>query len=79
MLNLKHPEKVIARSKKNKPLLIPNNKYEKEGFINNVIFPTGAIPSLDGKSLLIYSGGADKFVSVKKISFKDIFKNMKHE
>lgn len=79
LLNLKQPEKVIARSKKNKPLLIPKNKYEKQGFINNVIFPTGAVPTLDGKSLLIYSGGADKFVSVKKISFKDIFKNMKFE
>ena len=79
LLNLKDPSKIIARSSKDKPLLIPNNKYEKHGFINNVVFPTGAIPTLDKKSLLIYSGGADKFVSVKKISFKDIFKNMKHE
>jgi len=77
LLNLKDPSKIIARSPKNKPLLVSNKKYEKIGFINNVVFPTGAVPSLDGKSLLIYSGGADKFVSVKKISFKDIFKNMK--
>jgi predicted GH43/DUF377 family glycosyl hydrolase len=75
-LDLKNPEKIIARSPKKRPLLKPTEKYEKEGFINNVVFPTGAVPTLDGKSLLIYSGGADKVVSVKKISFKDIFKNM---
>ena len=77
LLNLKDPSKVNAKSPENKPLLIPKNRYEKHGFINNVVFPTGAVPTLDGKSLLIYSGGADQFVSVKKISFKDIFKNMK--
>jgi predicted GH43/DUF377 family glycosyl hydrolase len=76
LLDLKNPEKIIARSPKKRPLLKPTEKYEKEGFINNVVFPTGAVPTLDGKSLLIYSGGADKVVSVKKISFKDIFKNM---
>jgi len=79
LLNLKDPSKIIAKSPKNKPLLKPTKKYEKEGFISNVVFPTGAVPTLDGKSLLIYSGGADKVVSVKKISFKDIFKNMKYE
>ncbi|PIN95697.1 pesticidal protein Cry7Aa, partial [Candidatus Pacearchaeota archaeon CG10_big_fil_rev_8_21_14_0_10_31_9] len=50
---------------------------EKEGYINNVIFPTVAIPTLDGKSLLIYSGGADRIVSVRKISFKEIFKHLR--
>ncbi len=77
LLDLKDPSKILARSPKNRPLIKPTKKYEKEGFINNVIFPTGAVPTLDGKSLLIYSGGGDKVVSVKKISFKDIFKNMK--
>jgi predicted GH43/DUF377 family glycosyl hydrolase len=75
LLDLKNPEKVIARSQK--PLIKPIKPYEKKGFVNNVIFPTGAIPDLDKKHLLIYSGGADRVVSVKKISFKEIFKNMK--
>lgn len=77
LLDLKNPEKIIARSPPNKPLIKPVKSYEKKGFTDNVIFPTGAVPSLDGKDLLIYSGGADKVVSVKKISFKEIFKSMK--
>ena len=79
LLDLKDPSKILARSPKNRPLIKPTKKYEKEGFISNVVFPTGAIPTLDGESLLIYSGGGDKVTSVKKISFKDIFKNMKSE
>ena len=78
LLDLKNPEKVIARSPPNKPLIRPVKSYEKKGFVDNVVFPTGAVPSLDGKDLLIYSGGADSVVSVKKISFKEIFKSMKY-
>ena len=76
LLDFKNPEKVIARSPKNKPLIIPNKWYEKKGFVNNVVFPTGAVLDLDGKHLLIYCGGADKFTSVKKILIEDIFNQM---
>jgi len=76
LLDLKDPSKVLARSPKDEPLLTPSSHYEKEGFIDNVVFPTGVIPTLDGKSLLIYSGGADKIISVKKVSIADIFKHM---
>jgi len=76
LLDLKDPSIIVERSPMNKPLLKPNNRYEKTGFIDNVIFPTGAIPTLDGNSILVYSGGADKFTSVKKIPFDYIFENM---
>jgi beta-1,4-mannooligosaccharide/beta-1,4-mannosyl-N-acetylglucosamine phosphorylase len=76
LLSLKNPEKVIARSPVDKPFLVPNKWYEKKGFINNVVFPTGAVWDLDRKHLLIYCGGADKFISVKKILIEDIFNYM---
>jgi len=76
LLDLKNPEKVLARSPANKPLFTPDKKYEQKGFMNNVVFPTAAIPDLDKKSLLIYSGGADSIITVRKVSFNDIFKNM---
>jgi len=76
LLDLKNPEKIIARSPINKPLIKPIQKHEKKGFINNVVFPTGLVPDLDGKHLLIYSGAADSYTTVKKIAIKDIFKNM---
>lgn len=77
LLNLKHPKKIIARSPPNKPLFKPTEKFEKKGFINSVVFPTAAVPTLDGKSLLIYSGGADSVISVREIKLKDIFSHLK--
>jgi predicted GH43/DUF377 family glycosyl hydrolase len=76
LLDLKNPEIVLARSPITHPLFAPYEKFEKEGFINNVVFPTAAIPTLDEKSLLIYYGASDKFTAVKKISFEDIFKHL---
>lgn len=76
LLDLRNPEKVLARSPPNKPLLKPSKIYEKLGYTHNVIFPTAAIPTLDGKSLLIYSGGGDSVITVRELSFKEIFENM---
>lgn len=76
LLDLKDPSKVIARSPKDKPLFLPNKDYEREGFTKNVIFPTGVVPTLDRKNLLVFSGGADSTISVRKISFKEIFSHM---
>jgi beta-1,2-mannobiose phosphorylase / 1,2-beta-oligomannan phosphorylase len=76
LLDLKNPEKVLSRSPKDQAILKPNKWYEETGFINNVVFPSGAVPSQDKKHLLIYSGGADRFTSVKKIAFKDILNSL---
>jgi predicted GH43/DUF377 family glycosyl hydrolase len=76
MLDLKDPSKVIARSPKDTPLFHPSKEYETNGFTQNVVFPTGAIPSLDKKDLLIFFGGADQITGVKKISFNEIFDHM---
>jgi len=77
LLDLKNPEKIIARSSIKVPLIKPILNEEKYGFIDNVVFPTAAVLTLDKKSLLIYSGGADRVVSVRKIKIKDIFKHLK--
>jgi len=78
LFDLNNPAKLIARSPRDKPLISPTKSYEKKGFMNNVVFPTGAIPTLDGKDLLIYSGGADSAISVRQISFEKIFKSMEY-
>jgi len=77
LLDLENPQKLIARSPKNKPLIRPTKSYEKKGYINNVVFPTGAVPTLDKESLLIYSGGADKNISVREMNISDILKHMR--
>src|SRR3989338_1478494 len=76
LLHKKDPSKVLARSSLMKPLFEPTEKYEEKGFMNNVVFPTGAVIDQDKKHLLIYSGGADKVISVKKILLKEIFNSM---
>ncbi len=78
LLDLKNPTKVIARTPTKKPLFTPNAIYEKQGFMNNIIFPTGIIPDQDNESLLIYSGAADKCISVKKIKTKKILNSLEY-
>ena len=78
LLDLKNPEKVLARSPTDKPLLSPENIFEKKGFMNNVIFPTGIVEDLNKKDILIYSGGADTLVTVRKISLDKIFKSLEY-
>ncbi len=76
VLDLKNPERVLARSPAKRALITPRKDYEKTGFMNNVVFPTGGVLTKDGKSLLIYSGGADSVITVRKASLEDIFKSL---
>ncbi|MGC2427668.1 MAG: hypothetical protein WA421_11575 [Nitrososphaeraceae archaeon] len=56
LLDLDNPVKIIARTKK--PILEPEEPYEKEGDVKNVVFPTGTC-IIDDK-LYVYYGGGDK-------------------
>jgi len=72
LLDLKNPENVIARSSLKHPLIKPREKYEKRGHINNVVFPTGVVLSKDKRDVLLYCGGADRVVCVKKLNLKEV-------
>lgn len=74
LFDLDDPTRLIARSEE--PILEPSTDSEKTGFIENVIFPTGAVMDEDGKHLLIYSGAADTVITVIKLSLKEIFESM---
>jgi len=76
LLDLKNPSNLIARSPSTKPLFKPTDKEDKLGFVNNVVFPTGAVMDLNGEDLLIYSGGADSNINVRKIKLKDILDSL---
>ena len=60
LLDLKDPTVVLARSAD--PIFSPEMLYEKEGIVNNVVFPCGMI--VRDELLYIYYGGADKVVGV---------------
>lgn len=74
LLDKKNPEKILARSPRKEPLFEPEASWEKNGFVNDVIFPTGIIH--DKNDLLIYHGAADSNTSVKKVKLKDILDHM---
>ncbi|MEM0465378.1 MAG: glycosidase [Candidatus Pacearchaeota archaeon] len=76
LLDLKNPEKIIAQTPIEKPLFSPSNFYDKKGFVNNVSFPTGIVEDLDKKSVLIYSGSADKYITLRKIKISDILRSL---
>jgi predicted GH43/DUF377 family glycosyl hydrolase len=68
MLDLNNPQKIIARSPNY--ILEPETKFEREGFVNNVVFPTGNI--VIGDTLFVYYGGADTVCCVATTKLKDI-------
>jgi beta-1,2-mannobiose phosphorylase / 1,2-beta-oligomannan phosphorylase len=70
LLDLKDPTKVIGRT--DHPILRPETKYEKEGQVNNVVFPCGQAV-VDGE-LFVYYGGADSVVAVATCQVDDLLK-----
>ena len=60
LLDLKDPTIVLSRSAD--PIFSPEAPFEKEGLVNNVVFPCGMI--VRNGLLYIYYGGADKVVGV---------------
>jgi beta-1,2-mannobiose phosphorylase / 1,2-beta-oligomannan phosphorylase len=72
LLDLKNPQKVIGHLKD--PLFSPEKSYEKNGEVNNVVFPTGT--ALFGDQLYIYYGAADKQIAVASVSLKALLKEL---
>ncbi|MBU0662407.1 MAG: glycosylase [Candidatus Diapherotrites archaeon] len=77
LLDSKRPDKVLRITPAKEPLFAPKYKFEREGFVGGVVFPTAAIPDLDGKSLLIYSGAADSCTTVRKIKIRAILNSLR--
>lgn len=74
LLDRDNPLKEISRLPE--PLISPTEKWEKEGIVNNIIFPTGAIVKND--DLFIYYGAADERVAVARISFNELMRELKN-
>jgi len=60
LLDFKDPTIVLSRSAD--PIFEPEQTYEKEGIVNNVVFPCGMV--VRNGLIYIYYGGADKVVGV---------------
>lgn len=63
LLNLDDPAIVLSRT--SDPIFEPEESYEKNGIVNNVVFPCGMVEK--NGLLYIYYGGADTVVGVATI------------
>jgi predicted GH43/DUF377 family glycosyl hydrolase len=76
LLDRKNPLHVLARSEK--PLLCPERPSEQQGYVPNVIFPTGALLSKDQNTLLLFVGAADEVTSLIQISIQSILHHLRN-
>jgi beta-1,2-mannobiose phosphorylase / 1,2-beta-oligomannan phosphorylase len=73
LLDRNNPQKVIGRLPY--PLFSPEENWEKEGIVSNVVFPTGAI--VKNNIISIYYGAADKKIAVKSIKIEKLLEELK--
>jgi len=73
VLDYKNPSKVLARLPY--PILQPDEDYEIEGDIHNVVFPQGTY-ILDDDMYISY-GAADKYVALAKIKYSEVINELK--
>ena len=72
LLDLEEPWKVLARTEK--PILEPEEDYEKTGDMPNVVFPEGAV--ILGDEVLIFYGAADKVCCVARAKIRELLDGM---
>ncbi len=68
LLALDDPRKVIGRLKE--PLFSPREEWEKNGLVDNVVFPTAAL--IQGDRLWIYYGAADSLIAAKSLDLNKL-------
>ena len=72
LLDIHNPQRIIART--DKPLMVPQEEYEKYGKVPNIVFPTGAMVKDD--MLYIYYGAADTTCAVAACKLETLLEDM---
>jgi predicted GH43/DUF377 family glycosyl hydrolase len=72
LLDADNPTRVLGQLPE--PLLAPEELFEVEGFMPNVVFPTGVVQEDD--TLLVYYGAADTCIGVAEFSTQEILDAM---
>ena len=68
LLDLEEPWRVLARTPE--PILEPEERYEREGDVPNVVFPEGA--GVIGDELLVFYGAADKVCCAARVRLDEL-------
>jgi len=69
LLDAEDPSTVLART--TKPLMVPEAPYEHDGFLHDVVFPTGHVDLAKGR-IRIYYGAADTSTAAAEVSIPEI-------
>jgi beta-1,2-mannobiose phosphorylase / 1,2-beta-oligomannan phosphorylase len=72
LLDADHPSRVIRQTAE--PLFCPTETYECEGFVNDVVFPTGAVRH--GDCVAIYYGASDMYTAVVEIGLQSVLSGL---
>jgi predicted GH43/DUF377 family glycosyl hydrolase len=72
LLDINNPQRIIARTEK--PLLVPQEEYEKYGKVPNIVFPTGAL--VKEGMLHLYYGAADTTCAVATCKLDTLLEDM---
>ena len=72
LLDAERPARIIAQGAER--CFVPTEPFEREGFVPDVVFPTGTVHR--GDKLLVYYGASDTFVGVAELSLSAILKNL---
>jgi beta-1,2-mannobiose phosphorylase / 1,2-beta-oligomannan phosphorylase len=67
LLDLQDPRRILGRCGQ---VFVPETDFERQGFVPNVVFPTGIVTQDD--SALVYYGAADTFVGVVEFSLNEM-------
>jgi len=74
LLDRDDPTKIIGRL--DTPLISPEEPWETQGFVNNIVFPTGTAQF--GSELYIYYGAADKRIAVASVNLHELIRVLKN-
>lgn len=70
LFDLQTPEKCLLRS--DRWIFGPEEAYERQGDVSNVVFPCGSTLAPDGDTLTLYYGGADTCIAVATASVNSL-------
>ena len=72
LLDLNDPSKIVKRAEK--PLLIPTEPFEVEGFFGNVVFSNGLVERED--QIFLYYGASDESVGLAVTDVRSLLKSL---
>ena len=72
LLDLNNPLKIVGRTQKS--LFVPEEPYELDGNISNIVFPSGAL--VEGDKLFVYYGATDTTSCIASCSLSELLEEM---